>query len=95
MPATMTSSSGSCVAGREEAQGMARQPSEPAIPGTRGWLDLRVDHDEHGRIEHAGLYRYIGTVGGLYAFAPATAEPAVYLHPAEVVSFDPRPGASG
>lgn len=55
-------------------------------PGARGYLEICAD-TEHGLVEHAGDYVYVGVVGGHHAFAPATEEPVVYLREDEVVSF--------
>ena len=62
--------------------------------GAKGWLDVQAVIDGT-RYDHAGLYRYVGIVDGHLAFAPATAEPVIYLTASEVVSFRPSAGASG
>lgn len=60
---------------------------ELAEPGTLGRLELRADTEEHGTVEHADHYTYVGLVRGFHAFAPAGEAPVLFLDRTEVVSF--------
>lgn len=75
----------------------ASVPREPAQLGEQGWLAAHFDLARlgvgRGREQHAGVYRYVGVVAGHYAFAPATADPVLYLQANELVSFRPTGGA--
>lgn len=76
----------------------ASEPLEPAQLGAQGWLTMSLDRKRlgtgKGRAEAAGLYRYIGVVNGHLAFAPATADPPVYLERDELVHFNVTGGGS-
>lgn len=57
--------------------------------GAHGWLELRTRPlDEHGIIEHAGDYRYLGDWDGMHVFAEVDTHTRVYLHPEEVIVFE-------